>query len=1198
MNKFVLTFIILLMALYMGYGQKYGESDDFSYALKLYNEGFFDIAAQQFTLFVNRYPSSDRVPEAKYYLGLSLYEAMDYENARIEFQSMAVSFPEHSRAPESWQRVGKAYLNLNKPEEAARAFETVKILYPKDPLASVSLFQAAKIYFEEKNLDKAELVLKDFLDRYPDSEDYPKGRLLFANILLERKNFDQAFMEYQKVLTSGAEPQILAEAYLVTKYSKTAANFTAILKYSEILAITEEYQTASRVINDNSNRYKSSQEKAQLNLMLSAVYYLQGDYFAARRVLESTSLTGLPDDLKNKLNFYLANCYFKEDKLNQSLQHFEKISKLENTESVEPDYLAETNKKIGYIYLKLGNFEQGAGQLRDYVNNYPADPGIEKIYADLFEIALRNDNPEDAEGLYKELLMKVPDYSYRDEILFSLVKNQFNKGEYEFAYNRLKTFLREYRCSAKYDSARFYLSLLKNNYLVGQDVGINKLARLVGRVLAQEDKEKLKLELAKVNLFQLKDREEAMRLSRAIIQTSSDSAILGEAYHILGESYRKEAEINRFLGKSYNTEIAHAIDALKKAMIYLDHIEQPDSLSYVFLSETAGLGAEQIPAEKKVQFWQHFKSNYPNSQFKDRVSMILSKLYEQAGNSALALQELIGLTASKDFEVAGDAYYAMGRVYFEQKELAKAAQVLKNFLLNISDHHMRANAFGILAKINEKQDNFAEAAQFWSRLRKEYNYSSAATAAESQIPEVFLMAKEYEAVLDYTEPYIQTQISQDLILRKLQFIPELNYYFYNGKAHYHLNNYSQSRKFLLDYLYNNRDKKFYDETLFLMAEICTKERDANGALLHLEMIARNENSPFFLQATMRIADIYFEQQKYGKAQSLYANLISRIKDTDQMVIFKVKEMICLINQGKLKQFDNKLSAFKSAHKKDPEINNYLSRFQFEVGKYYYQNKNFDTAIKKFDTVRKKYKKSDYADDAEYYLGLTYSTLNKVDQAMQVLSSFAEKYPNSPMKSNIYVTLGGLYYRAEKRELAVGSFQKAVETAQEPETRKLALSNLIILYRDLGLWDGVLSQAKIYVQEFPEAEDIIDKKIMLGTAMTNLNRYSEAVDYLKNLKFQANSEQEPEIQFYIGEAYFNAGQYENAIREFVKIPLLSKQTKLQWEASALYYSGQAYEKMGRIPDAIRMYQEIIERPGILVELKKEARKRIEQLKSSG
>ena len=88
----------------------------------------------------------------------------------------------------------------------------------------------------------------------------------------------------------------------------------------------------------------------------------------------------------------------------------------------------------------------------------------------------------------------------------------------------------------------------------------------------------------------------------------------------------------------------------------------------------------------------------------------------------------------------------------------------------------------------------------------------------------------------------------------------------------------------------------------------------------------------------------------------------------------------------------------------------------------------------------------------------------------------------------------------------------------------------------------------------------------------------------------------EIQFYIGDAYFKAGQYENAIAEYVKIPFLSRKTKLQWEASALYYSGQAYEKLGRNGEAVRMYEEIVKRPGIDLVLKKDAQKRILQIQN--
>ena len=117
------------------YAQQYDESNDFSYALKLYNEGFYDISAQQFSVFINRYPGSERLADARYYYGDALYKLNDVDNARIEFQGMAVSFPEHKRSPQAWLMVGECYRRLNKPEEAAKAYETVKILYPSDALA-------------------------------------------------------------------------------------------------------------------------------------------------------------------------------------------------------------------------------------------------------------------------------------------------------------------------------------------------------------------------------------------------------------------------------------------------------------------------------------------------------------------------------------------------------------------------------------------------------------------------------------------------------------------------------------------------------------------------------------------------------------------------------------------------------------------------------------------------------------------------------------------------------------------------------------------------------------------------------------------------------------------------------------------------------------------------------------------------------
>ena len=1220
LKKLIIVFLISVFTA-SGFSQRYGESDDFSYALKLFNEGFFDIAAQQFSLFVNKYPESEQLPDAKYYLGLSLFNVKDYENARVEFQSMAVTFPDNKRAPEAWLKVGQSYEKLGKMEEAARAYETVKVLYPKDPNAPEALFRAAQIYFHIKNFEKAELVLQDFLDRYPESSNYPDGRLLYANLQVEKGNLDQAYKEFDKVLKSGANADVLAKTYLglgtfyfklgqisrareqfetvLSKYKTSSAAFDALLKNSELLAISRNYDGAIKLINANSGQFKSQRQKAELKLTQAAVYYFQEDFFSARKTLEDMQLSALSDSLQAKINFYLANIYQKEGKYNQSQTYFRNLLNDDKIKGVGAEYLPTAEKQLGYSYLNSGAFDQGYGVLKEYIFGHPDDPDLGKLLSDLFQAAITNNKERIAENVYQEILQKVPKYGYRDELVFRLGKFYFRQKNYQNAARYFQELKNDYYCSIKYDSARAYANIIADFYNLNQNLGVNKLARLMGQMLGGENSVQLQLELARIYLRDLKDFSAAIEIGNKIIQTSSDSTTLGEAYHLLGESYLRLSHYKEFFGENNDTENSLAHESIKKAMNYVNSVPYKDSLAFSFIQETVqNSGPDNIPPEKKIQFWTHFKSSYPNSKYLEQASYYLAELYEQTGQTKQALLQLEGPKNVQDRLLAGNAYYEMAKIYYEKNDVENAARVLKEFLLKIDVHRLRANAYGLLAKIRENEGNYDEAAQFWARLRQEYDYSPAAHAALNRIPEVYLMAGKNDAVIDYTKPFIQNHNSEDILLRRLNEVSEPVFYFYAGKAYYNMQKDELARKELIDYLYYTTDNTYNDEALFLLAEIATASGDQDAALLHLKLIAQNTSSPFYIQALSKTADIYFERGDFENAQKYYGLLIANTPDSKHQIQFRANEMICLINQGQLKLYDSKVSLFKKDYRNNPDLDNFLASFEFEIGKYYYKNKSYDAAIKRFDTVANKYKKTDYADDGEYYLGLTYATTNKVEKAQDILSRFAEKYPSSSLKANIYVTLGGLYYRAEKREMAVNAFQRGVAEAKDPETRQLALSNLIVVYRDLGLWDGALNEARTYVKEFPDATDALEKKIIIGSALINLNRFSEAVDYLRNLKFEANSDQEPEIQFYIGEAYFNSGQYESAIREFVKIPLLSKQTKLQWEASALYYSGQAYEKMGRREDAIRMYQEIVDRPGILVDLKREAQKRISQLKDSG
>jgi TolA-binding protein len=212
--RYKLVLLLVIPAIFI-YAQSNTESDDFSYPLKLYNQQFYDLSAQQFVKFYTGHPSSDKVPEAKYYTGMSYYKLGEFNQARIEFQSAAIEYPDSKRAGENWYKTGECYLKLNNKTEAAKAFETIRLLYPKDPLAPEATYRAGVLYLETSNTDKAQQLFRVVIDRYNSSDQYFLAMVKTAELLFQIGELQKATDLLDKVLDTKIDPQALSEAYLL-----------------------------------------------------------------------------------------------------------------------------------------------------------------------------------------------------------------------------------------------------------------------------------------------------------------------------------------------------------------------------------------------------------------------------------------------------------------------------------------------------------------------------------------------------------------------------------------------------------------------------------------------------------------------------------------------------------------------------------------------------------------------------------------------------------------------------------------------------------------------------------------------------------------------------------------------------------------------------------------------------------------------
>ena len=97
----------------------------------------------------------------------------------------------------------------------------------------------------------------------------------------------------------------------------------------------------------------------------------------------------------------------------------------------------------------------------------------------------------------------------------------------------------------------------------------------------------------------------------------------------------------------------------------------------------------------------------------------------------------------------------------------------------------------------------------------------------------------------------------------------------------------------------------------------------------------------------------------------------------------------------------------------------------------------------------------------------------------------------------------------------------------------------------------MSLTRKYLELYPNSEDALDKKIKIGILYDRLGYYDQAVLQLQTLLDEAGSDLEGELRYYIAEANYNKGDYQQAILDFLKVPyLVTKKGKIDWTANAL------------------------------------------------
>jgi TolA-binding protein len=287
----------------------------------------------------------------------------------------------------------------------------------------------------------------------------------------------------------------------------------------------------------------------------------------------------------------------------------------------------------------------------------------------------------------------------------------------------------------------------------------------------------------------------------------------------------------------------------------------------------------------------------------------------------------------------------------------------------------------------------------------------------------------------------------------------------------------------------------------------------------------------------------FEKQKYTDARYLFDKVSLRDKNNHTLIQSNAEyySALCALELYN-PDAENLLIRFINTN----PGNNKVNEASFNLGRYYFNNKQFKTAIEWFSKTDLGGLKEDQIPEYRFDLGYSYFMTKDYEKARSQFYEIKEK--------DTKYTAAALYYYSH-----IAYDQKNYETALEGFLRLRDDDTFsgIVPYYITHIYFLQKKYDKVVEYAPPLLDSVIEKRVgemsrIIGESYYKLGKYNESLPFFE--KYVTNSQSlTPEDRYQIGYAYYQTGDLTNAIRYFE--PITGGNTAIS--QNALYHLADCY-----------------------------------------
>jgi tetratricopeptide (TPR) repeat protein len=400
-------------------------------------------AINYYKMFIDRFPTSEEVPDIIIIIANLYLELKDYQNAVNYYTDFIIRYPNHEMVKDAMLQIAILYKENKQYKEMADMFKKIVEKFPNDKkVAPVSYYWLGWYNKEQKNYQDAISCFDVVISSFPEDENVVVAQYDKSECYAKLGQYEQAINEYLKLLDFAAQGRLeskyvfslIDEVFklyknlgkqeqeaisnltnLLQTYKTTKVGVLIGLKISEFYYKNKDYTSAVNVLDSISESLYSYKGNAEEYYFIADIFFNGKSYAKAFEFYKKAVISAPGTKTAENAAWGMCDCYvyLNDDKLSSDIVKY-----------VEPYYskikkAPTVSQALGRSYFVLKNYKKAITYLEPVVPILSEKEGAQWIFM-LADSYFETGNYQEAIKFYAKIVLVFPDN--KDYLLNSYYK--------------------------------------------------------------------------------------------------------------------------------------------------------------------------------------------------------------------------------------------------------------------------------------------------------------------------------------------------------------------------------------------------------------------------------------------------------------------------------------------------------------------------------------------------------------------------------------------------------------------------------------------------------------------------------------------------------------------------------------------------------------------------------------------------------